>query len=93
MRSSSLLVTGLTANPEWTLFVLDPASQLDHAVADRANVDGSLGENRIVSERFEHTILESGVVCLRLELVEVRQVASETEAVEPDTDQQVTSSG
>ena len=51
------------------VLVFDPAGQLDHAVADRADVDGALGENRIVAERLEHALLERLVVVLGLELV------------------------
>ena len=49
--------------------VLDPSRQLDHAVADRADVHRALGQNRIVAERFEHAILEVLVVRLRFEIV------------------------
>ena len=40
------------------VFVFDPAGELDHAVADRPDVDGALGENRIVAERLEHAVFE-----------------------------------
>jgi hypothetical protein len=38
--------------------LVHPAGQLDDAIADRPDIDGALGQDGIVAERFEHALFE-----------------------------------
>src|SRR5687768_5087957 len=37
---------------------IDPARELDYAVVEGTDVDGALAQDRVVTERFEHALLE-----------------------------------
>src|SRR5689334_855652 len=38
-----------------------PAGELDDPLADRSDVDGSLAQNRVATERAQHALLQRGV--------------------------------
>ena len=51
------------------VFVLDPAGQLDHSVAERSDVDRAFGEDRVIAESLEDMLFQTLVVIFGLELV------------------------